>query len=387
LLAVISTTNDQYTLSTKGSSTLIGKACSGNATVCVTVTPGQSQSLLNAINSGNGNRGIFGGGSVFLLSAADIYSLLGPSAADTLAAMQRNASGLRNIFSLQASYVNPGLSYDCSIFDKYGICVAFSGRYSSTTGSGTEATSGILTAAYRINPNIRVGGFVEQNATNITSSGVRMSNTNPDFGVFGVWSQTETGEGLKARAAYRYGNHGVTISRDVIGSSEAASGNSDLTTQGAQLTVSNGYRLNNAVLASPYIGLRYISIKRNGYTESASATTTTPLTYGTVSQESTSLLLGVSLAAQVASAVSITGSVGVETDTSQKIGNYTASGIANLGSIQFNNDTRRTRAVASAGVAYKIDKSQQISAQIFYREEAFGSASTATGMLTYSAGF
>jgi len=388
LLAVITTAaDDQYILSTKGSNALFGKTCSGNATVCVTVIPGQSQSLLSAINSVNGGSGINAGGTLFFLSASDIYSLLGPSAADTLAAMQRNASDLRNIFSLQASYVNPGLSYDCSIFDKNGVCVAFSGRYSSTTSSGAEATSGILTAAYRINPNIRVGGFVEQYATNITSNGVRMSNTNPDFGVFGVWSQTATDEGLKARAAYRYGNHGVTINRDVVGSSEAASGNSDLTTQGAQLTVSNGYRLNKAVLASPYVGLRYISIKRNGYTESASATTTTPLSYDTISQESTSLLLGVNLAAQVASAVSITGSVGVETDTSQKISNYTASGIANLGSTQFNNDTRRTRAVASAGIAYKIEKSQQISAQIFYREEAFGSASTATGMLTYSAGF
>lgn len=320
--------------------------------------------------------------------ALGIWALFaGPNASDTLASTQGNASALRKIFSLQASYVNPGLSYDCSVFDAHGVCVAFSGRYSSTTGSGPEATSGVLTAAYRMNPNIRVGGFLEQYATDITSNGVRMNNTNPDFGVFGVWSQTETGEGFKIRAAYRYGNHGVTITRDATGSAEAGSGNSDLTTQGAQLTASKGYQLNNTLLASPYVGLRYINIKRNGYSESATAAVTTPLTYSTLQQESTSLLLGVNLAAQVASAVSITGSVGVETDTSQKISNYSASGVANLGSIQFNNDSRRTRAVASVGVAYKIAKTQQVSAQVYYREEAFGSASTATGMLTYAAGF
>ncbi|MFZ2266250.1 MAG: autotransporter outer membrane beta-barrel domain-containing protein [Azonexus sp.] len=314
-----------------------------------------------------------------------LLGLSGPSAADTLASMQSNASDLRKVFSLQASYVNPGLSYDCSIFDKNGVCVAFSGRYSTTTSSGPEATSGVLAAAYRVSPNIRIGGFAEQFATDITSNGVRLSNTNPDFGVFGVWSQTETGDGLKIRAAYRYGNHDVKITRDAVGSAEAATGNADLTTQGGQLTVSNGYRLNDTVLASPYLGLRYTNLGRSGYTESASAAT--PLTYSALNLESTTLLLGVNLAAQVSSTVTVTGSVGIESDMSQKISNYSASGVADLGSIQFNNDTRKTRAVASAGVAYKIDKAQQISAQLFYREEAFGSTSTATGMLTYAAGF
>lgn len=309
------------------------------------------------------------------------------SSVDTLLSMQGNASVMRKIFSLQASYVNPGLSYDCSIFNKHGVCVAFSGRYSDTTGGGPEATSGVLTAAFKLNSKINIGAFVEQYASNINYSGISMSSTNPDFGVFGLWSQTETGEGLKVRAAYRYGSRSITINREAIGLSEAGSGNSDLTTQGAQLTISNGYRLNGNLLVSPYAGVRYTNIQRNGYTEMASASVTTPLTYDDLHQESTSLLLGVNLAAQVASSVTVMGSIGVETDTSQKISAYSASGVANLSSIQFNEDTRRTRAVATGGVAYKIDNTQQVSAQVFYREEAFGSISTTTGMITYTAGF
>lgn len=360
---------------------LTNTASSGYTHYTYTVAPTATTQLLSFNGQNDPGYWQLDDVSLFLLGS------LGPTAADTLASMQRNADAMRRIFSLQAAYVNPGLSYDCTTFDKNGVCVAVSGRYSSTTGSGPEATSGILTAAYKVNPNIRIGAFIEQFATDINSNGVQLSNTNPDFGAFGVWSQTQTGEGMKVRAAYRYGNHGVTITRDAIGTGEAGTGNSYLTTQGAQLTVSNGYRLNSTFLASPYVGLRYTNIKRNGYTESASASVTTPLTYSTLSQESTSLLLGVNLAAQVASALTVSGTVGVETDTSQKISNYSASGVTDLGSIQFNNDTRRTRAVASASVAYQVGKAQQISAQLVYREEAYGSTSTATGMLTYSAGF
>ncbi len=83
------------------------------------------------------------------------------SAADTLSSMQRNASAMRGFFSLQASYVNPGLSYDCSLFDDKGLCFSMTARNTSVSGSGIDSTSGVVTAAYKVSPNIRVGGFVE----------------------------------------------------------------------------------------------------------------------------------------------------------------------------------------------------------------------------------
>lgn len=321
------------------------------------------------------------------ITLALLNALYGPSAADTLASMQRNVQGLRNIFSLQASYVNPGLSYDCSLFDKNGVCVAFSGRNSVTSDGGPEATSGVLTAAFKVTPNIRVGGFVEQYVSDYSIGGVKVNANNPDFGVFGVWSQTGTDEGLRLRAAYRYGKRDVNITRDAIDSAEAGSGNSKLLTEGAQVTASYGYGLSNTMLASPYVGLRYTNIGRDGYTESASDTVTTPLHFDRLRQESTSLVAGVSLSALVAPSVKVNGSVGVETDIGRNVGKYSASGVADLAAIEFNDDTRRTRMLASVGVTYKIDRTQQIGAQAFYREEAYGSTATTTGMITYAAGF
>ena len=316
-----------------------------------------------------------------------LWGLAGPTAIDTLASMQRNASALRGFFSLQASYVNPGLSYDCPLFDDKGICFSMTARNTSVSGSSVDSTSGVATAAYRVNPNIRIGAFVEQMASSVRDGGVRLDNDSPDFGVFGVWQANEDGEGLKARAAYRYGKKDISITRQAILSSEQGTGETDLTTQGVQFTLSNGFRVHDQVIVSPYAGVRYINIERDGYTEDLTSIVTTPLTYDDLKQEATLALMGVNFTAQLTPAVNITGSVGLEHDVSRKIDNYSASGVDNLESIKFNDNVKRTRTVASGGVGYRFNQTQQLGAQIVYREEAYGDKSTTTGMLTYTAGF
>ena len=316
-----------------------------------------------------------------------LWGLSGPNAADTLASMQRNASTMRGFFGLQASYVNPGLSYDCSIFNDKGLCFSMTARNTSVSSSGVDSTSGVATAAYRVNPNIRVGGFVEQMTSGIRDGGIRLDNNSPDYGVFGVWQENENGQGLKLRAAYRYGNKDLAVTRQAIGTAEAGFGKTELTTQGVQFTGSYGFQVHDKVLLSPYAGVRYIKIKRDGYTEELSAAVTTPLTYDNLTQETTSALLGANVAVQVTPLVTASGSLGIEHDTARKIGNYSATGVDNLESINFSDDSRRTRTVASVGLGYKINPTQHIGAQVVYREEAYDDKSTTTGMLTYTAGF
>jgi hypothetical protein len=316
-----------------------------------------------------------------------LWGLSGPDAADTLTSMQRNASAMRGLFSLQASYVNPGLSYDCSLFDNNGICFSMTARNTSVSGSGIDSTSGVATASYRVNPNIRVGGFVEQMTSSVKDGGVRLDNNSPDYGIFGVWQENEDGEGLKLRAAYRYGKKDIDITRQALGSAEAGFGKTDLTTQGVQFTLSNGFRVHDQVLLSPYAGIRYIKIKRDGYTEDLTSMVTTPLTYDNLRQEATSALLGLNLLMQMTPKVAASASVGMEHDVARKIDSYSATGVDNLDAIKFDDNSKRTRAVASVGLGYRINQTQQVGAQIAYREEAYGDKSTTTGMLTYTAGF
>jgi hypothetical protein len=69
LLALITTTNDNYSLATKGANGFtVGSNCT--ATQCVVVNPGTTQSLLAAVNAANGSRGIAGAtGMAFILLA------------------------------------------------------------------------------------------------------------------------------------------------------------------------------------------------------------------------------------------------------------------------------------------------------------------------------
>jgi hypothetical protein len=316
-----------------------------------------------------------------------LYALIGPDATDTLASMHRNSVALRNFFAIQASYNNPGLSYDCSVFDKNGICVSGTARNTSVSSSGPEGTSGVLAAAYRVNENVRIGGFIEQLTSSINDGGIRLDNNNPDFGVFGVWQENNDGVGLKFRVAYRYGQHNLKVTRDAIGSAEAGTGDSNLTSQGLQFTLSKGFSLKDRYILSPYVGIRYVNIERDSYTEDATPTVTTPLSYSSLRQETTSLLLGANLSARITPKLVGTGSLGIEQDLSRKLGDYSASGIVGLDPIDFSNDTNRTRGVASVGLSYNVNHTQAISGQVTYREEAFGNTSTTTAMVSYTAGF
>lgn len=309
----------------------------------------------------------------------------GPSALDTLLSMQRNGMNLRKIFGLMASTVNPGLSQDCTLFDAKGICVSFTGKHTGVSGSSADMASGALTVAYKVNPNVRIGGYIEQRAGNITTTGIRVDNNNPDFGVFGAWSEKEGGEGLQFRAAYRYGKKNISITREVVGTSEAGVGESDLKTQGLQFTVGKAYKLNSNWLATPYVGVRKISIEREGYTEDD--TVSSPLTYASLKQKSTQALLGVNFNGQVAPKVSLNGAIGLEHDMSHSTSDYTATGVTDLESFQFNDNVHKTRPVVAAGLTYSIDKTKQVSGQVVYRKEAFSSTATTTTMLTFTAGF
>jgi outer membrane autotransporter protein len=307
------------------------------------------------------------------------------SAADTLAAMQRNGANLRRIFSLMASTVNPGLSYDCTTFDARGACVGVIGRHTSTSSTGGEATSGVLIGAYKVNPNVRVGGFIEQRTGSVSVPGIRLDNGAPAFGVFGTWSQNPGGEGYSVRGAYRYSKSDVTITRSIVGTSELGMGTADLTTQGVQLTVNRGMRIHPAWAVSPYVGLRHVRVERDGYTEAA--TITAPLTYAGLTETSTQLLLGANVAGQVASKVTLLAGLGVEHDVKHRTSDYSATGVAGLTPFQFNDDLKRTRPVASVGVKYSLQRHMELSAQLVYRKEAFGSTSTTTGLVAFTAGF
>jgi hypothetical protein len=357
------------------------------------VAPGTYEDVLSDVNGAYlaNTAGVFNSYSWSLLFDGVNYDLVfvsnGPSAQDTLSSMQSTAQGLRSAFAVQTAYLNPGLSYDCALFDSRGLCVAATGRSTSVQGSNAGATSGVVTLAWRVQPTLRLGGYVEQTLDSTGDPSVNVRKGNPDLGVFAVWNQRPDGDGPQVRVAHRQGQKKVDITRPVVGGSEPGSGTAGLTSRGTQLTLSHGVRLNDTWRVSPYVGVRAIEVERSAYSEAASASVTAPLSYGTLSERSVTLLLGSHVAARLAPRFTLTGFAGVEHDQSRKTSEYSATGVAALSPIDFNSSPKKTRPVASVGGIFEIGKTQQLSAQWVYRKEAFSSSATNSLLATYAVGF
>ena len=323
------------------------------------------------------------------------YSLLvlpwtGPTTADTQASLNALASKLSGAFSGQAMVTNFANmnTYDCNLFDAKGLCVSVGGQQTYVDSPSANMTSAVVVAGYKVSPTLRIGGFLNQNVNSNTGSNVDISNKSPLMGLFAVWNQNENHLGYQVKIANAYQDMDVTTTRDVIGTSEAGKGKTDLNTQSYVGELSYAFLTNeDKTLVRPYAAIRYTRIKQDGYTEDSTASVTAPLTYAALSDRSTAALVGVKLNHKLADKVNLTGSLGVEQDLNHDVDNLTASGVSGLTREAFNNNINRTRPVASVGAYYMPVKNQRIAADIYYQELPFQSTAATTAYVNYMIGF
>ena len=314
----------------------------------------------------------------------------GGSTVDTQSSLNALASKLRGAFSGQAMVTNFANmnTYDCNLFDAKGLCVSVGGQQTYVDSPSANMTSAVVVAGYKVSPTLRVGGFLNQNVNSNTGSNVDISNNSPLMGLFAVWNKNENHLGYQVKIANAYQDMDVTTTRDVIGTSEAGKGKTDLNTQSYVGELSYAFLTNeDKTLVRPYAALRYTRIKQDGYTERTTTAVTAPLTYAALSDRSTAALVGVKLNHKLTDKVNLTGSLGVEQDLNHDVDNLTASGVSGLTSENFNNNINRTRPVASIGAYYMPVKNQRIAADIYYQELPFRSTASTTAYVNYMIGF
>jgi outer membrane autotransporter protein len=279
-------------------------------------------------------------------------------------------------------------TYDCNLFDAKGLCVSVGGQQTYVDSPSANMTSAVVVAGYKVSPTLRIGGFLNQNVNSNTGSNVDISNNSPLMGLFAVWNQNENHLGYQVKIANAYQDMDVTTTRDVIGTSEAGRGKTDLNTQSYVGELSYAFLTNeDKTLVRPYAAVRYTRIKQDGYTERTTTAVTAPLTYAALSDRSTAALVGVKLNHKLTDKVNLTGSLGVEQDLNHDVDNLTASGVSGLTSEAFNNNINRTRPVASVGAYYMPVKNQRIAADIYYQELPFQSTASTTAYVNYMIGF
>lgn len=240
---------------------------------------------------------------------------------------------------------------------------------------------------YRPHQNYRVGAYVDQNlSVNNAGSTVSLGNSTPLIGLFGAWNERLDGTGTEDKVSAAYGQKNATITRQVVGFSEAGFGSSQLNSQGIQLVGKYVFGVVKDVIVSPYAGIRYTQNNMSGYTEGSSSSVTAPLTYSALNTNATTALVGVGASYKFIPQGVAFASAGVETDTNTSNGTYSATGITGLTPVSFNPNSVKTRATAMVAAAYDVAKNQRLGITGIYRQEPYQAVSTTTVMATYTVG-
>ena len=305
---------------------------------------------------------------------------------DTQSSLARLASRLRSIYNHQALASNfpNSNTYDCNLFDVKGMCISAGGRYSTVDNPNSNSTAAVVTLGYKVNSNIRIGGFLDQSVNNNNPTGVHLSNSNPMMGVFAYWNQNPDGLGYQVKIANAYQDKDLSTTRDVIGISEAGRGTTSLTTQSYVGELSYAFMYKENTLVRPYFALRHTSIEQDAYTETG---VEAPLTYSALNDRTTSALMGVKFKHALTPKANLTGSLGIEQDLHHKTDQLTASGVSGLTSENFSGNLHRTRPVASIGATYDIAKTQRLSGEVLVQQLPFQSTTGATAYFNYMIGF
>lgn len=358
-----------------------------------TLTKGTYGSVFSGITSShlNNTSGSFHGFRWSLVnSSTDIWDLIvtGASTVDTQQSLVKTAFALQSAYGIQNAVMANSFAIDCSVFDANGICVNVGRRHSSTHARDVGDASGVIVASFRLNQNNkRIGAWIDQNLSVSGTGHVKLGSRTPMMGLFGVWSQRPDGLGGEVKVSVAYAPRDITVTRQAFGTSELGSGSAQLISQGAQMTAKYGFSVMPEMIVSPYVGLRYTQNHMAGYTESASASVTAPLTYSALSTNATTVSAGVGLNYRWMPKAMLLASAGIETDTNASNGTYSATGIDGIGPMDFNPNPVKNRATATLGAFFELAKNLHLDITAIFRQEAYQAVSTRTVLARFSVGF
>lgn len=317
------------------------------------------------------------------------YTPPGPDATNTTVALRSNSGTLRGVMDRRLSDLALMSGYDCQTFDKYGVCLSFQARY--TNFDSFNEGSGILTAAYRLTDNVRLGTFIDYRASETEPTGIKFSNDLPTFGAFIGYSQHLNGTGLQGKVLAAVQNDNATVTRDnSLSSTEPGSGKGSLNSYMVSGELGWGFAVSPSMLATPYVGVRYTDATRGSYSEETTTGVAAPISYNAYSQRLTTATAGVRLAGMLTEKVGYQIGAGVEHDLRQQTSTYSGtSTISGLETFAINVDgvKNRTRGVGSVGMFYQVEKNQRLMGNVSIRNQAYTSQTAVSAMAGYQVAF
>ena len=311
------------------------------------------------------------------------------SGLSTLASLAGASVEMSRQLALQQAALDSALENDSRNFGLGDISVSLIGRYSRVTGEDSDGAAGLV-AAYRLDPEIRVGAFVEQAVLHQNDDRIRHDDA-PTFGGFVAWEENPDLTGFSARIAGVYSQSGLTISRDAaIDDAEGGTGRADLVGYGASAEIAYGVAVSPSTLVQPYVGVRYTKTLREGYTEDREADVTKPIAYEDFGRSLATAVAGLRVAGAFTETVGYTARLGAEYDIARDVdvfaGTSLIDGLESFG-ISRSDNANRLRASGAVGLNVSLAKNQTLTAEVDVRQQAYSANPVIMPHIAWTVGF
>ena len=167
------------------------------------------------------------GTNVWDLSVVGNYAFI--DRPNTQLAFNQLASNIGEVFQNMTAGGNFAhmMTYDCKSFSNGG-CVSFGGRI---TNSGGNDQSGTLVLGKKFSDNFRLSGFIDQSIDHNSYSNIKVDGNVPLIGLTGVWNKDADNQGLQIKLGNTYQSNDTDITRQIVGTSESAKGDTTVETQ------------------------------------------------------------------------------------------------------------------------------------------------------------
>mgnify|MGYP002701099129 FL=1 len=284
-------------------------------------------------------------------------------------------TGMNNLSNVTDANFAHFATYDCDNFGKNGNCLSIGGRISSIENPDTETKSLVFVYGKKLSSNFRVASFLHNNRSQKTNSNFSLSDKTPLLGALLVWNKNPNGSGLRLKLGNSYQKKNLLSTRQQVGVSESAIGETILRAESIFGEVRYNKRISESFKLSPFIAMRTSNKTQQGYTETS---VNNPLTYNTINIKADTLLIGTQINKSLSDTFAINTVLGLEYDTSYDASSIVPTGINGLTTVSLESDYEEKRPVIALGFDYDYDQEKKLIAKIQYNKLPYSGMSETT---------
>ena len=318
---------------------------------------------------------------------AFIYRNVMLDVTNTTTALATTGSQLHSILNFKNNILSQSLNANCNVFGVKKVCAQLSLRqdgdnHNDELSSNSAQSAFSLVGAYQIQPNLYLGGLIDQ-ADHELPSNYQDTRNEPTVGLFAAYSGTYAGREYTAKLSAAYNNENYNITRDVLTNTEAGTGSSSIASEGMQLEVVTALPSYQGIAFTGVVKQNYKNSNRTGYVETNAVDF--PVTYSAVEHNAVTSELNLYGEKKLANQWLAGGYIGLEHDLSNKISSYDATG-QYINSVSLTPKIlKTTRYEAGLYSIYALQPNQHIKLSLNYRDAPFlseGLTSTAIQFVT-----